>query len=116
MRGLLCLKKIAVARTESEEKYSIEFKGQTSVITQGIAALKGRDWPCNLPFLLERTKRQPLQRASPRSKGGNSYRCAASNFKSKIIKIYKNNENKLICLYCTAAFMVGRLSTSQIVF
>jgi hypothetical protein len=64
MRGLLCLKKIAGARTESEERYSIEFKGKHPVITQGMAALKRRDWHRNRPFLLERTKTQLLQRVS----------------------------------------------------
>jgi hypothetical protein len=116
MRGLLCLKKTAGARTESEERYSIEFKVKHLVITHGIATLKGRDWHRNLPFLLERTKTQPLQRASSKFKGGNSYRGAASNFQSNIIKMDKNNENKVIYLYCAAALVVGNLSTSQSVF
>jgi hypothetical protein len=77
MRGLLCFKKISGARIEWEERYSIDFKGQNSVVTQATAALKGRDRHRNLPFLLERTKTQPLQRASSKFKGGNSYRGAA---------------------------------------
>jgi hypothetical protein len=116
MRSLLYVKKIAGARTESKERYSIEFKGQTSVIRQGIAALKGRDWHRYLPFLLERSKTQSLQRTLYRSKGGSSYRRAASNFRSKIIKMDNNNENKVISLYCDAALMLGELSTSQSVF
>jgi len=46
MRGLLCPKKIEGARTESEERYSIEFKvkqfsnnaGNGSVERQGLAS------------------------------------------------------------------------------
>lgn len=116
MRGLFCLKKIGDVGAGIETKYCIEFKSERSANTQEILALIGRRRHFGLPFLLKCTKTERLQSVQSRAIAVNSCGVAPSSFYVTAGIIDNHNKNNVICLYCIAPFMSGKLLTNQSIF